>query len=210
MTASPSLGATRLCRHGPEHSVGDCPYAHSLSLLRGPIESRERRPLAWAWHRVDRFYGQFMTDRQLVLFRLYWDHPSSSRDRPTWAICLYLLEEGVQDRWAFDLPWDFGLSLDLQMLLRDRNFDGAAPRPPFRFYTALWGRLHRRRTAMDRFYQVPDPEESLEPTESMAVPVVYNDAVPSPPSGESSDAESSGGDHPIGEWSEAVADAARA
>ena len=147
------MRCTQLCRHGPEHSMSSCAFAHRLAELRPPIEHVRRFDGAWGGCQFDRFYGQYMSDEQIDRFWVYWHaHP---HERPAWAVGLYLLLMNAESTHGMAYSWDFGLSLDIDLLICGRNLDGSAGQVPFRYYPRLWDRLGDRRRAMDRYMHLP-------------------------------------------------------
>ena len=138
------LWKTRLCSNGPGHEATypGCIFAHSLQDLRPPDERRDNLSEAWELGRVDRFYGQLLSDSQLGNIRLYWCRAEASA-RPLWAIGLFLLQHKTESVTGFAYPWDFGLSADWRDLCSARG--GV---PDCQGYPELWPRLHRRRLAM--------------------------------------------------------------
>ena len=143
---------TQLCSHGPGHTSSrdePCRFAHSLGELRAPIEIRFRYDHYWREQQVDRFYGQDLSQRQIERFKHYWD-TGPRDDRPSWAVGLRLLLKRQECTQGMAHSWDFGLSLDLEVLRSLRNYDHSAPRLPFMYYEDLWPRLRRRQAAMNR------------------------------------------------------------
>ena len=142
-----------LCRHSwnPLHRRDQCDFAHSLCELRPPVEIRHRRGHQWDASSVDRFYGQCMSREQIRRFWYYY-HNDPIVTRPVWSHGLFLLERGLEDRRGFAYPWDFGLSMDAELLVTFRNDDGGAPRVPFTWYPDLWERLQQRRIVMGDCY----------------------------------------------------------
>ena len=143
---------TQLCSLGPSHvSSGrePCRFAHSLGELRAPIEIRHRYDHYWQMRQVDRFYGQQLSREQIERFKRYWSHGRRD-DRPSWAVGLRLLLVNEELSRGMAHSWDFGLSLDIDVLRTLRNYDRGAPRLPFSFYEGLWPRLERRRAVMNQ------------------------------------------------------------
>ena len=69
------LWRTQLCRHGAgcrhrEHE--GCAFAHSLTELRPPYECYRIFDQAWTDDKVERWYGQRMSVRQLERFHQYY------------------------------------------------------------------------------------------------------------------------------------------
>ena len=150
---APDLWRTQLCRHGPHHAMPRCWFAHKLSELSAPVERRILYTNRWRDMGVDRFYGQRMSDDQVVRIRDYYRREPVC-DRPLWAHALRLLEQGNEAECAYAYPWDFGLARDYDDLL-DRR---AVRECPFDFYPGLWARLQRRRQAM---FHYPYPQHPL-------------------------------------------------
>ena len=140
---------TQLCPHGPRHELLTCRCAHSLGQLRAPIEIRHRYDDLWREHQVDRFYGQQLSREQIERFKRYWDQGPRD-DRPQWAVGLRLLLVNEELSQGMAHSWDFGLSLDIDVLRTFRNYDRGAPGLPFSFYEGLWPRLERRRAVMNQ------------------------------------------------------------
>ena len=139
---------TSLCFHhsSPSHRRDCCLYAHSLSELRYPDESQWRLE-EWGDYTVDRFFGQAMSAEQLALIGSYWD--AYPWERPVWAVALFLLTRREEARLGYAYTWDFGLVLDVELLILHRNHDDQAGSVPFRWYPGLWSRLGERRRCMD-------------------------------------------------------------
>lgn len=142
------LWCTKLCPHGPDHVYLICPYAHALSELRAPAETRIRYNSVWRQHGVDRFYGQYMTPQQLHRFAAYWNHPPHEHRRPNWAAALFILHYELENIRGMAYPWDFGLTADIQGVVDYRNAVGGPAEAPFVWYPRLWERLLSRRFAM--------------------------------------------------------------
>ena len=140
----PALERTQLCKHGPRHRLPGCHFAHSLSELRCPDERVQLYPEAWC--RVDRFYGQALSQDQLERFQLYWS-AAEWWNLPAWAIALHLLEAHQECYRGMAYPWDFGLLQEQTMicLLRGR-FE-----LPFEPYPSFLDRLMQRRHVMIDF-----------------------------------------------------------
>ena len=171
---SRDLWRTSLCSHGAEHASRDphCRFAHSLSELRCPDESRVGYGDEWSHHNVDRFYGQAMSRDQLDRIWRYYNGTARC-DRPLWAIGLYLLELREECSLGLALPWDFGLVRDYDDLVAARR----GRQCPFRLYPQIWERLHQRRSVLlDYVFQPhilhhmvvpeefpPGPAEPMEP-----------------------------------------------
>ena len=66
------LWRTRLCKYGPGCKHRGRGFAHGLSELLPPDESRRHYPKVWQGG-VDRWYGQNETDDQLSLIQYYHD-----------------------------------------------------------------------------------------------------------------------------------------
>ena len=148
-TAGPSweLRRTQLCRHTASsvHDRHTCNYAHSLEELFPPYECRQSYPEVWQGRRVDRFYGQVMTDEQIRAIMQLWERtPPCSR--PPWSTALVLLERYDELRAGWSYAWDFGLDHDCRRLHRNRG-GGVMP---FAWYPDLWARLEERKRFLHR------------------------------------------------------------
>ena len=144
---SRDLWRITLCCHGSEHARQDpeCRFAHSLSELRRPVETRVGYGDQRSGHNVDRFYGQRMSRDQLDRFWRYYN-ATPVCERPMWATGLHVLELGGECSLAVEFPWDFGFVGDYEELFEARARLGL--RRPFRFYPHIWERLNRRRSAL--------------------------------------------------------------
>ena len=69
---------------------------------------------------VDRWFGQGMTVEQVDIIHLY-SRQTSSRHLPQWVYGLRYLSPG-SEQWLQDnyLQWDYGLSMDLELLCHHR------------------------------------------------------------------------------------------
>ena len=97
--------------------------AHSLSELLPPDESARHFPAAWSG--CDRWYGQTMKQAQLNLFQRYHVQTPMS-EIPPWAHGLRRYYGRVDLKPDEFMPWDYGLSKDLQLLCHHRR--GPIPR----------------------------------------------------------------------------------
>ena len=144
------LRCTRLCDIGPDHQDPDCPYAHKLSELRAPDESRQSYRLIWDSFCVDRFYGQAVSDDQLQRIKFYYD-ATPSCDLPLWARALALICSHRERENGFAYPWDFGLLSDYWTIRVRRPYGGQL----FAGFDGLWGRLLVRRESMLSYVHPP-------------------------------------------------------
>ena len=88
---------------------------------------------------IDRWFGQTMTSQQLNIIHDY-SMNTHKCDMPQWVYGLRFINPGSEPRLCGRyLQWDYGLSLDLQLLRHHRG--GAMP---FEFMPHLWTLLHVR------------------------------------------------------------------
>ena len=142
-----------LCPAGPLCDVPGCRAAHGLCELRAPNEAAQLQPDAWT-EGVDRWFGQAMRPSQLHLIRGYLGITLVG-EVPAWVDGLMLQIGGEEVSHDSLLQWDFGLSLDQEILCANRG--GGVP--PFETMYELWNMLGQRRK---RF-------EAEEEDETMAV-----------------------------------------
>ena len=136
------LWHTRLCRYGPHCSQTNCTFAHRLCDLRAPNELDRFYESAWL-DGVDRWFGQVMTAEQLQII-----HEYSIRalicDLHQWLYGLrFIVPESESRLFGWYLQWDYGLSMDIELLCRHRG--GWLP---FEFMPHLWTILEVRRVEL--------------------------------------------------------------
>ena len=134
-----NLWHVRLCRHGPKCDHKDCGFAHNLSDLRAPNESERLYGQAWEKNGVDRWYGQHLTDEQIHIIQSYYEL-TPERCLTAWSRALRYCISGVHDVTERHHPWDYGLSMDLELLCLYRK-----TRLPFRFHDKIWEKLEVRK-----------------------------------------------------------------
>ena len=158
------LWRTSLCRHGAGHALWDprCRFAHQLSDLRAPDESRVSYATQWGQFTMDRFYGQRMSEEQMDRIRRYYVQTPAC-DRPLWAIGLSLLARDRETIKGFALPWDFGLVRDYDDLL-DRRYRRECP---FQCMRWLWYRLDCRRERLLTYRPPPHALGMITPREAI-------------------------------------------
>ena len=105
----------------------------------------------WDEHKVDRFYGQRMSQEQLDRIRFYDEH-TQRQDLPLWVYGVrYAASRGATASFTMGdsfMPWDYGLDADCRQMCRMRC-DG---RVPFDAWTQLWDRLGKRRAELGELW----------------------------------------------------------
>jgi hypothetical protein len=134
---------SQLCRHGPFHDRHDCNFAHSWAELRPPEERHHLYDQTWAIGGFDRWYGQTMTDAQMARIKRYFNH-TLVHDIPVWCHGLMIISNNVEIHYGMSLPWDFGLTHDLEML----SYHRSGRKLPFTSMPHLWERLELRKAAI--------------------------------------------------------------
>ena len=91
---------------------------------------------------VDRRFGQAMSPGQLARIGRYYARTPFG-EHPQWVFGLYHMISGQGWGAAAFLEWDYGLSMDVELLLRNRS--GGVP---FEFMHGLWVTMGQRRERM--------------------------------------------------------------
>ena len=144
------LWRCRLCRHGPGHASSTCTFAHSLSELVPPDERFAHYSHVWT-DGVDRWFGQPMHPQQRSILKEYYLN-TPTYEVPVWTIgWLWFDASGDEEEFPVPhgLPWDYGLSMDVDLLCRNRSGD-----LPFQFHDELWPRLMARKTRLHEVWSV--------------------------------------------------------
>ena len=113
----------------------DCSFAHQLSELRAPHERDQHYDQAWK-EGVDGWYGQIMTKDQISIIKRYL-RDTPLRDAPAWVNGLRYATDAKHLDEDHYIQWDYGLSMDLEMLCNHRR-----GRVPFEFMPHLWTILY--------------------------------------------------------------------
>ena len=140
---------TQLCKYGPQCRLEKCWRAHRLCDLRAPDEVDARQDAIWSCG-VDRWFGQTMSRYQLDLIGMYYGETAPG-DYPQWVFGLLRMVSG--GAWEGDvyLEWDYGLSMDAELL-------GVYRRDvlPFEYMPGLWASLQTRRQELRAYDPRPD------------------------------------------------------
>ena len=109
-------------------------------------------PRTWADYKIDRFYGQVLSQEQISRIRVYGDQ-TPRHELPLWFYAFrfamsrgHCADESLGH--AF-MPWDYGLDADCRLLCRMRR-DG---RVPFESIPQLWQSLETRRQGLVQLWQ---------------------------------------------------------
>jgi len=129
---------TRLCLRGSDCQDPHCNHAHCLAELRPPNETRVLHPEVWAAG-IGRFYGQAMTAELLRVFNDYY-FKTHEFECPLWAHALYFSIKKHDLLADAHFPWDYGLTMDVDVLRRGR----VGGQRPFEYLPGLWGALQSR------------------------------------------------------------------
>ena len=131
MPSNYDLWHTQPCRHGPRHGHHDCQFAHSLSELLFPDETRLSAAYNWDHDHVDRWIGQELSTGQLSILQHYYkeEHEREPWSIPQWAHGLQLIMNKTEDTRGLSLQWDFGFEMDVAMVLRGRGGRRACAAP---------------------------------------------------------------------------------
>ena len=140
---------TQLCKYGPQCRREKCWRAHRLCDLRGPDEVHAPQDAIWRCG-VDRWFGQTMSTYQLGLIGMYY-RETAPGDFPQWVFGLLRMVSG--SAWEGDvyLEWDYGLTMDAEMLAVYRR----DTRLPFKYMAGLWTSMQTRREELRAY--VPHP-----------------------------------------------------
>ena len=132
------LYRTQLCRYGLPCSDDGRTYVHRRSELRALYEVEDDRSYAWATYRVDRWFGQVLSDSQLqTLFACLSGTPIS--EIPIWALGMQWFYRYMPSSYASCCGWDFNLSADISSHQRYRRD------PDISFEPRLWQSLETRK-----------------------------------------------------------------
>ena len=127
---------------------GTCGFAHSLGELLPPREVERLYPGVWK-DGEDRWYGQHVAKQQGDRIVEYINK-AKSWEVPVWAQAFRWFYLDLDIDMLPELGWDFGISQDVDALLRCRRSD----RRPFDWAIRedgmrLWELLRRRRDAVE-------------------------------------------------------------
>ena len=102
----------------------------------------------WQQQKVDRFYGQVLSQEQCDRIKAY-HRETAVYDVPQWVYALRFATMDTQDHYYVDEfhQWDYGLDKDCEALCRNRN-----GRIPFDWFPSLWENLAKRREFLTKLW----------------------------------------------------------